>query len=140
MGVRSSLVAPTAIHQSQAFQKNSVNAASLVAQLQTQIAETVLLLREVLKTLPGGNLLAASSWTTASTTIVLAQPAPSWVTAGMNVFDNTNSQQIGTVASASGTTLTLTLAAAHASAGSSDTVALTDANAATYTAQIAALS
>lgn len=75
-----------------------------------------------------GNLAAGASWTTSSTTITLGSSAPAWLTAlgtngsGVNVYDSTTSQQIGTVSSISGTTVTLTTTAAHASSGSADTL------------------
>jgi hypothetical protein len=141
MGVRSTLIASpvTAAHAAAAF-KVGVNASALVVQLQEQISETILLLREVIKGLPTVNLTAASSWTTASTTITMAATIPAIVVSGMNVADITNAKQIGTVLSASGSTLTLTSAAANASSGSNDILQITDSNAATYNAQIAALS
>jgi hypothetical protein len=73
-----------------------------------------------------GQLTANASWTTSSTTITLASTAPSWLTAlgtngsGCNVYDATSGQNIGTISSVSGTTITLTADAAHASSGSSD--------------------
>lgn len=73
-----------------------------------------------------GQLAASASWTTSSTTLTLASTAPAWLLAlgtngsGVNVYDNTNGQQIGTVSSISGTTVTLTSTAAHASSGSTD--------------------
>jgi hypothetical protein len=78
-----------------------------------------------------GTLTAGASWTTSSTTITLASAAPAWLTAlgttanpgnGVNVYDSTNSQQIGTVQSVSGTTVTLQSTAAHVSSGSSDSL------------------
>lgn len=76
-----------------------------------------------------GTLSLSASFTTSSTTLTLASSAPAWLLAlgtngsGVNVYDTTNSQQIGTVSSISGTTVTLTAAAAHASSGSSDSIA-----------------
>lgn len=73
--------------------------------------------------LPLGQLQAAASWTTGSTTITMAQAVPSWVVAGMNVFDVTNSAangQIGTVSGSTGTTLTLSADAAKVSTGAND--------------------
>ncbi len=73
-----------------------------------------------------GSLAAGASWTTSSTTITLGSSAPSWLTAlgtngsGCNIYDTTNSQQIGTVSSITGTTITLTSTAAHGSSGSAD--------------------
>src|SRR5579871_1601501 len=78
-----------------------------------------------------GQLAAGASWTTGVSTITLASAAPAWLTAlgssangnGVNVYDVTNNQQIGTVLSISGSTVTLTANAAHASSGSADTLA-----------------
>lgn len=73
-----------------------------------------------------GVLAAGASWTTGSSTITLGATAPAWLLAlgtngsGVNVYDTTNSQQIGTVTSVSGTTVTLTANAAAASSGSTD--------------------
>jgi len=68
-----------------------------------------------------GSVTAATSFTTSSTSITLSGSVPSWVVAGMNVYDTTNNQQIGTVgAGSSGTTLNLSSTAAHASSGSAD--------------------
>jgi|HubBroStandDraft_6_1064221.scaffolds.fasta_scaffold12063_2 hypothetical protein len=67
----------------------------------------------------GGNPHATAAWTTSSTTI----PIPAglaWIAPGMNVYDLTNNQQIGTVASYATTVLTLTAAALHASSGAAD--------------------
>jgi phage tail sheath protein FI len=64
---------------------------------------------------------AAASWTMSSTTITLS--ASNGVAAGQSVYDNTNFQYIGVVASITGTTLTLVAGAAYASSGSSDTLA-----------------
>lgn len=75
-----------------------------------------------------GTLAAAASFTTASTTITLGATAPAWLLAlgtngsGVNVYDTTNSQQIGTVSSITTTTVTLTSTAAHASSGSTDSI------------------
>lgn len=73
-----------------------------------------------------GQLAAGASFTTSSTTLTLGSTAPAWLLAlgtngsNVNVYDNTNNQQIGTVSSISGTTVTLTGTAAHASSGSAD--------------------
>lgn len=73
-----------------------------------------------------GTLAAGASWTTSSTTITLGSTAPAWLLAlgtngsGCNVYDTTNSQQIGTVSSITTTTVTLTSTAAHNSSGSTD--------------------
>lgn len=75
-----------------------------------------------------GALAAGASWTTGNSTITLGSSAPAWLLAlgtngsGVNVYDATNSQQIGTVSSISGTTVTLTGNAASASSGSSDSL------------------
>lgn len=75
-----------------------------------------------------GALALSAAFTTASTTLTLASAAPSWLTAlgtngsGVNAFDATNGQQIGTVSSISGSTVTLTTTAAHASSGSTDSI------------------
>lgn len=76
-----------------------------------------------------GQLAAGASWTTANSSITLGSAAPAWLLAlgtngsGVNVFDITNGEQIGTVSSISGTTVTLTANAAHASSGAADTLA-----------------
>lgn len=75
-----------------------------------------------------GTLAAGASFTTASTTITLGSTAPAWLLAlgtngsGVNVYDATNSTQIGTVSAISGTTVTLTSTAAAASTGSTDSL------------------
>ena len=70
-----------------------------------------------------GAVTAAGSWTTASTTITMPNISGStWVVAGMNVYDATNSNQIGTILTWVGTTLTLTATAAHSSTGSTDSL------------------
>lgn len=66
-----------------------------------------------------GTVAATASFTTSSSTISVGS-GNSWIVAGMNVYDTTNSQQIGTVQSYAGTTLTLTGNASHASSGSAD--------------------
>ncbi len=65
---------------------------------------------------------AASSWTTAATTITLTTTVPAWVIPGTLVYDTTNSEEIGTVLSISGDVITLTAAALSASSGSSDSL------------------
>lgn len=73
-----------------------------------------------------GELAAGASWTTASSTITLGSTAPAWLLAlgtngsGVNVYDLTNGQQIGTVLSITTTTVTLTGTATHGSSGSTD--------------------
>jgi hypothetical protein len=69
-----------------------------------------------------GQVAATASWTTSTTNITMTSN-PGWVTPGMNVYDATNSQQIGTVLTYVGTALVLTANAAHASAGSTDSLA-----------------
>jgi hypothetical protein len=69
-----------------------------------------------------GALAAAAAFTTSSTTITMGAANPGWVVAGMNVYDNTAGANIGTVASYTGTTVTLTAAASHASSGSTDSL------------------
>lgn len=68
--------------------------------------------------------VAASSWTTSSTTITMAtsNPGGGVITVDMLVYDNTTNQPIGAVLSWVGTLLTLTAAAVNASSGSSDTL------------------
>jgi hypothetical protein len=66
-----------------------------------------------------GNPHATAGWTTSSTTI----PVPaglSYIAPGMNVFDLTTNQQIGTVQGYTAAILTLTAAALHASSGAAD--------------------
>lgn len=75
-----------------------------------------------------GVLQAGGAFTTSSPNITLGSSAPAWLTAlgdtapgkGVNVYDVANGQQIGTVASVSGTAVTLQANAAHASTGSTD--------------------
>lgn len=66
-----------------------------------------------------GTVAATASWTTATPNITMTSN-PGWVVPGMNVYDTTNSQQIGTVLTYSSTALVLTANAAHASSGSTD--------------------
>jgi hypothetical protein len=68
-----------------------------------------------------GAVAATASFTTASPNITMTTN-PGWVVPGMNVYDVTNSQQIGTVLTYSGTALVLTANAAHASSGSTDSL------------------
>jgi hypothetical protein len=80
-------------------------------------------------------LAAAASWTTSSTAITVASALPAWVTAGTLVYDLTNNQYIGAVASGAGTTtLTLAAAALHASSGGSDSLAFAGSNTIHYSA------
>lgn len=75
-----------------------------------------------------GALTLNGAFTTSSTTLTLASTAPAWLLAlgingsGVNAYDATNGQQIGTVSGISGVTVTLTGAAAHASSGSTDSI------------------
>lgn len=69
----------------------------------------------------GGTVAATASFTTASPNITMTSN-PGWVVPGMNVYDTTNAQQIGTVSSYSGTALVLTANAAHASSGTTDSL------------------
>jgi len=64
---------------------------------------------------------ATASFTTGSPNITMTSN-PGWVAPGMNVYDLTNNQQIGTVLTYTGTALVLTSNAAHASAGSTDSL------------------
>jgi hypothetical protein len=65
-----------------------------------------------------GTVAATASWTTGTSITMTTNPG--WVVAGMNVYDSTNSQQIGTVSTYVTTALTLVTGAAHASSGSTD--------------------
>ena len=68
-----------------------------------------------------GALAAGASWTTSVSTITMGSTIPSWVVAGMNVYDTTKAANIGTVSSGAGTTtLTLNANASSASSGSAD--------------------
>ena len=66
-----------------------------------------------------GTVAATATWTTATPNITMTTN-PGWVVPGMNVYDSTNSNQIGTVSTYSGTALVLTANALHASTGSTD--------------------
>lgn len=68
-----------------------------------------------------GAVAATASFTTGSPNITMTTN-PGWVVPGMNVYDLTNSQQIGTVLTYSGTALVLTGNAAHASSGTTDSL------------------
>jgi hypothetical protein len=68
-----------------------------------------------------GAVAATASFTTSSPNITMTSN-PGWVVPGMNVYDLTNGQQIGTVLTYSGTSLVLTGNAAHASSGSADSL------------------
>jgi hypothetical protein len=141
MGVRTTLIAtpPTASHQMQAMAKG-VNASGLLRALSEQISEVVYLLGEIIKGTPNGALTAAGLISTSSASITMAAPLPSWVAAGQTVFDNTNSKSIGTVLSATGTTLTLTANAANAGQGSSDLLQIQDPNLSVFQTLLANLS
>ena len=82
--------------------------------------------------MPTLSLAATSSWTTGTANISIPY-TPTWLVAGLSVYDNTNGFFIGTVLSATGTTLTLTANAAHASSGSSDTLHFSVNDAGVYT-------
>lgn len=77
-----------------------------------------------------GALTLNVAFTTASTTLSLASAAPAWLTAlgtgaggnGVTVFDVTTGTQVGTVASISGSTVTLTAASSINSSGSTDSL------------------
>jgi hypothetical protein len=73
-----------------------------------------------LSPLGNGNYTAASSFTTASTTITMGVTAPPWIAAGARVYDYTKAAFVGLVSTWVGTTLTLQAAAAVASSGSAD--------------------
>jgi len=77
-----------------------------------------------------GSVAATAAFTTASPNITMTTN-PGWVVAGMNVYDTTNGQQIGTVSTYVGTALVLTANAAHASSGTTDSLAFSFATAAT---------
>jgi hypothetical protein len=142
MGVKSTIAAtpPTVSHQMAAI-KVGINAAALLVQLQEHISEAIYLLQESIKTFPNFNLTAGGTISTGSANIVMAKTLPATVVSGMNVFDVTNQQQIGTVSSGAGTTtLVLQANAAHAGSGSSDVLQFTDANLATYQSLITSLS
>jgi hypothetical protein len=68
-----------------------------------------------------GAVAATASFTTASPNITMTTN-PGWVVPGMNVYDLTNGFQIGTVLTYVGTALVLTSNAAHASAGTTDSL------------------
>jgi len=68
-----------------------------------------------------GAVAATASFTTASPNITMTTN-PGWVVPGMNVYDATNSTQIGTVLTYSGTALVLTANAAASSSGSTDSL------------------
>jgi hypothetical protein len=142
MGIKSTVgvVSYTPSHQAAAWQ-NGKNLTGLAAEVALICGECVRMLALLAADMQTGAFAAASSFTTSSTTITMAKAPPSWVAAGMTVFDNTNSQAIGTVQSVSSTTVTLTAAASHASSGSADSLLqISDPNIATIVAQIAALS
>lgn len=71
----------------------------------------------------GGVLAAGGSWTTSTPNITMGVSNPGWVVAGMNAFDTTNGNLLGTVQSYVGTALVLNANAAHASTGSTDNIA-----------------
>jgi hypothetical protein len=59
---------------------------------------------------------AAAAWTTTSTTITMISPSGGVVAPGMNVYNETAGNEVGTVLTYTGTTLTLTATAQHAGA------------------------
>jgi hypothetical protein len=67
----------------------------------------------------GGTVAATAAFTTSSPNIAMVAN-PGWVKPGMNVYDTTNSQLIGTVLTYTGTALVLAANALHASAGAAD--------------------
>lgn len=69
-----------------------------------------------------GAVAATAAFTTASPNITMTSN-PGWVVPGMTAYDLTNSQPIGTVLTYVGTALVLTANAAHASSGSTDSLA-----------------
>ena len=90
-----------------------------------------------------GALAAGASFTTASTSITLGATAPAWLLAlgtsgapgaGASIYDETTGQLVGTVASISGTTVTLSGTAAHNSSGATDTLTFSAFGPATGTA------
>ena len=142
MGVKATVVATplTSNHQAACLNRG-LNASGLIAALQEQLTEVIYLLKEITKTFPTGNLTAAGTISTSSASITMAQTIPSWVVAGMTVFDVTNSSALGTVLSGAGTTtLVLTANAAHAGSGSADVLTISDPNLGTYQGLITSLS
>lgn len=69
-----------------------------------------------------GAIAAASSFTTASTTITMGTSVPAWIVPGMSVYDNTTGSFVGTVLTYVSTTLTLASASAINSSGSTDSL------------------
>lgn len=67
-----------------------------------------------------GSVAATASWTTGSAITMATNPG--WVVPGMQVYDTTNGQAIGTVLTYVGTALVLTAGALHASTGSTDSL------------------
>jgi len=70
--------------------------------------------------LPVAQLTAGASFGTGASTVVMAQAVPSWVVAGMNVYDVTKAANLGTVSGSTGTTLTLSANFASAASGAAD--------------------
>jgi len=64
--------------------------------------------------LPLGQIAAGGATATNSTTVVLGIAAPSWIVAGMPVYDVTAGAYVGAVASISGVDVTLAADAANA--------------------------
>jgi hypothetical protein len=141
MGIKATIIAtpPTAAHQVAAL-KVGVNAAGLIAALKEQITETLFLLGEIIKGIPSGNLTCAGPISTASATILMAAPVPSWVIPGMVISDLTNAKAVGTVLSAAASTITLTSNAANAGSGSSDVLQISDPNLSVYQGLVTSLS
>lgn len=73
---------------------------------------------------PLQQLTTTASWTTSATTLAISGAVPSWVVAGMNVYDVTKGANIGTVSGSTSTTLTLSAAASAASSGAADVIQL----------------
>lgn len=84
-----------------------------------------------------GEVAATATWTTATANITMTT-IPAWVVAigpaGLNVFDATTMQQIGTVLTWTTTALVLTANASHASSGSTDNLIFSAFSAATGSA------
>jgi hypothetical protein len=142
MGVKTTIAAtpPTATHQLSAL-KSGLNANALTTQLAEAVSEVIYLLKEIIKTFPTGNLTAAGPISTSSASITMAQTIPSWVVAGMSVFDVTKNASLGTVSSGAGTsTLVLSANSLSAGSGSTDVLTISDPNLATYQGLVTSLS
>jgi hypothetical protein len=97
------------------------------------------LLRECVRDMVTGQLVAGGTISTTSATITMAQPLPSWVSVGMSVFDVSKNALLGSVLTAGGTTLTLSANALSAGSGSADILLISDPNVASINALITAL-